>query len=125
MRYDDFIDAVSGRMGVAVDKAEDLTYATLRTLAERITGGEARDLAAQLPRPLRDLLIPSAEPAEAFDLGEFIRRVSERAGVNAAEAAAGTQAVFATLRKAVTGGEFHDILTQLPTEFREALTTPA
>jgi uncharacterized protein (DUF2267 family) len=123
MRYDEFIDAVSDRIGVPVGEAESLTYATLTTLAERITGGEARDLASQLPRPLRDLLLPSPEAAERFDLDEFIRRVSDRAGVGAAEATAGMRAVFATLRKAVTGGEFDDIMTQLPAEFREAVGT--
>jgi len=123
MRYDEFIDAVSDRMGVSMDEAENVTYATLTTLSERITGGEARDLASQLPRPLRELLRPTVEPAEAFDLDEFVHRVSKRAGVNAAEAAVGMRAVFATLRKAVTGGEFDDIMSQLPAEFRDALDT--
>jgi uncharacterized protein (DUF2267 family) len=123
MRYDAFIDAVSDRMGVSVDEAEILTHATLTTLAERITGGEARDLASQLPRPLRHVLLPTTESAEVFDLDDFIRRVSKRADVNAAEAAEGTRAVFATLRKAVTGGEFDDVMSQLPAEFRDALGT--
>ncbi|HEX2771135.1 MAG TPA: DUF2267 domain-containing protein [Micromonosporaceae bacterium] len=48
-----FYEEVVERAGVSADLAERLTEATLRPFAERITGGEAEDLAARMPDGLR------------------------------------------------------------------------
>ncbi len=117
MRYEQFMERVSTQAMVPEDDAAILTYATLETLAERITGGEAKDLAAQLPKALQEPLMPTIEPAERFGFDEFVRRVAIRGGVDVDLAADGVQAVFATLREAVTGGEFDDVMSQLPKEF--------
>ncbi|MEU4337086.1 DUF2267 domain-containing protein [Micromonospora lupini] len=45
---------------------------------------------------------------------EFLRRVGQRAGVDPATARAGTGAVFATLREAVTVREFREMVARLP-----------
>ncbi|HEX2772493.1 MAG TPA: DUF2267 domain-containing protein [Micromonosporaceae bacterium] len=119
MNYETFIDRVAQRAGVSSDQAVILTRATLETLADRLTAGEALDLAAQLPKRLQMPLRPREETAERFSLAECIRRVGERAGVDEAAAANGVRAVFATLRQAVTGGEFEDLLAQLPSDFAE------
>lgn len=119
MNYETFIDKVAERAGVQSEQALILTRATLQTVADRLTAGEALDLAAQLPKPLQMPLRPSRETAERFSLAEFTRRVAERAGVDEAAAANGIRAVFATLREAVTSGEFDDLLAQLPSDFAE------
>jgi uncharacterized protein (DUF2267 family) len=118
LQYDDFIAKVAQRGDIAVEAAEALTAATLRTLAERITRGEAEDLAAQLPKELKPYLTKAEEPAEAFGLEEFIRRVAERSGMDPDRALAAEGAVFATLREAVTSGELDDIASQLPYDLR-------
>lgn len=123
MDYATFEQLVSERAGVPPDRAATLTEATLETLSERITGGEARDLAAQLPKPAQDWLTGSPEPAERFDLTEFIRRVAERAEVPPDEAREATRAVLRTLREAVTAGEFDDVMSQLPKEFGEFMAS--
>ncbi len=122
MKYDEFIEAVSQRANIPPDEAVVLTRAALETLSERISGGEARDLAGQLPRVLQAALLPSNEPAEQFRIEEFIRRVSERAVIETPLAWEGARAVVTTLRDAVSGGEFDDVITQLPKDFRELLT---
>lgn len=119
MNDETFIDKVAQRAGVPSDQAVILARATLETLADRLTAGEALDLAAQLPKPLQVPLRPRQETAERFPLAEFTRRVGERAGVDEAAAVNGVRAVFATLREAVTGGEFEDLLAQLPADFAE------
>jgi len=58
-------------------------------------------------------------PAESFGLEEFIRRVSDRAHVPSEQAREGARAVFAILHEAVSGGEFRDVMSQLPSEFTE------
>lgn len=120
MNYVEFIERAGERARVSPDRAADFASATLRTLAERLTGGEARDLAAQLPKPLQPALQKRGESAEAFQLDQFVRRVSERTGMaDPARARDVVQAVLVTLREAVTGGEFDDVMAQLPKEFRE------
>lgn len=118
MRYEEFISSVAERSGLFEGDAVALTRATLATLAERISGGEARDLATQLPSPLQDALLPTEEEAEAFSFDEFVNRVAERSGRDREAAEAAVDAVMVTLRDAVTPGEFDDVLSQLPTEFQ-------
>ena len=118
MKYDEFIARVAENAGVSHAEADKLTWATLGTLAERISGGEARDLAAQLPLPLQDALLPAREEAEGFSFKEFVRRTAERAGTDASVAETAVDAVLVTLRDAVTPGEFDDVLSQLPQDFK-------
>jgi uncharacterized protein (DUF2267 family) len=120
MDYPTFIKTEAEKAGLPKDQAEQLARATLETLADRITPGEADDLAAQLPEPLKEpLLRPPDQPAEAFGVEEFIRRVSERAHVDPETARTGAVAVLDTVREAVTPGEFDDVTAQLPQEYRE------
>jgi uncharacterized protein (DUF2267 family) len=74
-----------------------------------------------------------------MDRDQFMDRVRKRAGVPASRrldgmplteeemaetfdaARAGVRAVFRTLREAVTGDEFEDVLTQLPREYTALL----
>lgn len=123
MKFDQFIDLVAQRSNLDQVRARVLTDATLQTLSERITGGEARDLAAQLPKELKASLEFSQEPAEAFSVDEFVRRVAERAGLDENAARDGARVVMVTIREAVTGGEWDDITSQLPGEYSE-LTGP-
>jgi uncharacterized protein (DUF2267 family) len=127
MNYDTFVDLVQQRARVPAEKAVDLTRATLETLAERITGGEALDLAAQLPMPLASLLDKSTEAVDRFGADEFVRRVEERAAIDEQTARNGIRVVLVTLREAVTGGEFDEVMSQLPDEFEDLfspLATP-
>ncbi|MEN3343474.1 MAG: hypothetical protein V7635_50 [Arthrobacter sp.] len=123
MQFDQFADLVAQRSNLDRDRARALTDATLKTLSERITGGEARDLAAQLPKELKASLESAQEPAEAFSVDEFVRRVAERTGLDENAARDGARAVMVTIREAVAGGEWDDITSQLPTEYSE-LTGP-
>jgi uncharacterized protein (DUF2267 family) len=116
VKYEEFIDAVADRTALPRDEAEALTRATLRVLAERLSGGEADDLRAQLPKQLQLDLLSPREEAEALDADEFARRVSQRSGLTVADAGAG---VLATIRDAVSPGEFQDVLSQLGREFAE------
>jgi uncharacterized protein (DUF2267 family) len=115
----EFLESVTVRGRLSPQQAERLTEATLTVLADRISAGEAEDLAAQLPKGVRDWLVSKEEPAQKFDLEEFIRRVSERTAVDLDTATRAAWAVLSTIRRAVTTGEFEDMLAQLPKEFGE------
>lgn len=119
MDYATFTRTTAERAGLSEEAAERIEHATLRTLADRVSGGEAEDLAAQLPAPLQDDLRAPREEAEAFGVDEFVRRIAERGDVGPDQARIGAAAVLVTVREAVTPGEFDDVLSQLPQEYRE------
>jgi uncharacterized protein (DUF2267 family) len=119
MDYETFTRTAAQRAGMPEGTVERVERATLQTLADRITGGEAQDLASQLPGPLQDSLRPPQDDAEAFGVEEFLRRVAERGEVGRDEARSGAAAVLTTVREAVSAGEFEDVLSQLPQEYRE------
>ncbi|MEV4658610.1 DUF2267 domain-containing protein [Micromonospora sp. NPDC049301] len=118
MRFPRFIDAVSRRSGLSTEQAAVVARAVLQTMAERVTGRPADDLAGQLPDELDGYLGgtdgAAGGPPAAAGPAEFLRRVGARAGVDEATARVGTGAVFATLREAVTVREFQDMVAQLP-----------
>ena len=117
MQYDELIALVAERTGLFDGEAADLTRATLATLAERLSGDEVRELAARLPSPLHDALLPTGEEAEAFSFDEFVNRVAERTRSKSIVSETAVEAVMATLRDAVTPDEFDDILGELPKDF--------
>jgi uncharacterized protein (DUF2267 family) len=121
MKYDEFIALVAERMGLFQGEAVALIHATLATLSERISGGEARDLAAQLPGPMQDDLVPTNEQAESFSFDEFVRRVAERCRRDPVTSKKAVEAVLMTLREAVTPGEFDDVMSQLPKDFHRSV----
>lgn len=127
MQEEEFVSTVQRRANIeADDDAYAATTATLRTLGERITRGEAEDIASQLPATLEDALTdPNDErpEAEEFPVDEFVERVEERERDRVEEATIDgglhAQAVTTTLGEAVSGSELDDAREQLPEEFEE------
>jgi uncharacterized protein (DUF2267 family) len=117
-RYERFITTIQQRAGISWEKAEHAARATLRTLAERISAGEARDLAADLPTPLREWLLAAGQgDAERFGLNEFVRRVAEREQVDTETAERHARAVLVALGRLVRGDEIADLVAELPNEY--------
>ncbi|MEU5525205.1 DUF2267 domain-containing protein [Streptomyces sp. NPDC093250] len=125
MEYDTFLAKAAERAGVSPDVAQTLTRATFEVLADRISGGEAEDLAEPLPEPLKSWLRTDEELAKGYGAHSFVRRVADRAEVPRELAEAGIRAVLATLREAVGDQEFRDATAQLPEEYDVLLATPA
>ncbi len=91
MKHDEFIGQVQHRARLGSrGAAERATRATLETLAERLVGGEAKDLASQLPQGIAEYLRgPLAGVGEHFSLDDFFWRVGLREGVDILERAPG------------------------------------
>ncbi|HEX5534499.1 MAG TPA: DUF2267 domain-containing protein [Actinomycetales bacterium] len=126
MNYTDFIGAVAEKARIPSAEAESITRATLETLTDRVTAGQADGLAEQLPRELRQHLHKTttgndAQFAESFGLDQFIRRVTSRAGMNEAMANDGTRAALATIGETVSSEELGRLLSQMPKEFQEII----
>ena len=121
MRYDEFIGQVQHRALLSSRaEAERATRATLETLAERLVGGEAHDLAAQLPPELaRNLQLPDAGIGAKLTLDEFFELVREREGVDLEDATLHARVVIGVLTEAVSQGEIKDVRVQLPAAFAQ------
>lgn len=119
MKHDEFIGQVQhhARLSSRGD-AEVATRATLTTLAERLSGGEANDLASQLPRGIAESLRTEfAGAGMRFPVEEFFERVSQREGVDVPRAIYHARAVIAVLSEAVSPGEMADVRAQLPSDY--------
>ncbi|MGC5021330.1 DUF2267 domain-containing protein [Micromonospora sp. DT47] len=121
MNHAEFLEAVAKRAELPPAEAANVIRATLKTLTERISGGEARDLAAQLPEEFRGHLHKEVDFAERLDLAEFLNEVRARAGVDAPRAADGARAVLTTVRDAVSAEESDDLESELPKQIRQLL----
>lgn len=107
---------------VSRDETQELTQTTLAALAERLSAGQARDLAAWLPAPLRPHLQAASEPAEPFDSRVLIRQVMDVRHLDSASAERQVRAVLAALREQVPKAEMSDTLQQLPRELGQLFT---
>lgn len=117
MQYDEFVGKVHNRARMASrGEAVRAIQATLETLAERIAGVEAEDLAAQLPPELGTFL-QDVEKTERFSVDDFFERVADKESVDVPDAAHHARAVMAILQEAVTTGQVEDIRAQLPDNY--------
>lgn len=125
MDYQGFITTVEREAHIADDEeAGRAACLTLHTLAQRISAGEAEDLAGLLPDELRSCLAPEGPP-ERFHVDEFIHRIETRLGVDEETAERTAQAVLAALLAAVGRDEFDDMRAQLPNDFGPLLDAAA
>ncbi|MET7383649.1 MULTISPECIES: DUF2267 domain-containing protein [unclassified Streptomyces] len=120
MEEREFVQAVSERTGLSRQESADLTRATLETLAHRLSGGEDRALALELPEGLAESVRRGATSAiEAFSYAETVRRVAERNMLKKSEADSGVRAVLVTLRDAISEKEFGNLMSQLGSDFSQ------
>jgi uncharacterized protein (DUF2267 family) len=112
-----FARAVAERSRLSREESADITRAVLEGLAEQLSEGEARRLAIGLP------VVPEQAPrrrrkgAHPVKLHDFVRQLSERAGLAEDDARAGTGAVLTVLREVLSEEEYRHLMSQLPAEY--------
>lgn len=120
MRHDEFLKTVSEKGGPSDrEQADQLVKVVLEDLGKRLKGGEASDLAAQLPEELKAPLTSQSETETLDDVDDFLRRVAGQLGedLGTEDALPQVRAVFSTLADSVSEGEIKDLRSQLPTGF--------
>lgn len=125
MKHPEMVSAVQDTARIDTrEEAERAVRATLRVLGQRLAGGEASDLAAQLPPDLAREL-PEEGPGERFDLDEFYARVARNEGdpTDVRCARRHARAVAAALRTSLGGRQFEHVAVQLPSEYDDLLQT--
>jgi uncharacterized protein (DUF2267 family) len=117
-----FITMVEQRSGLDRESALTAARAVLDAFLSRLSGGEARDLAAALPpdlvRPVH--VLPDRRP-EPYDLDGFLSRIAEAEGVDGATARAHADAVVTALRVVAGPAEFAQAVAQLPADYQDLL----
>ena len=117
MNFHEFIGQVQNRAHMATTgEAVSAIRATLQTLGERLYGGEAGNLAAQLPEEIGAYL-KMGDGSENFSLNEFFNRVTKREKVDPPDAVYHARVVLEIVGEAVTPGELNNVRAQLPGEY--------
>ena len=117
MNYKAFVGEVQHRLEYAqFGQAVRACRAVLTTLGERLQEGEATDLASPLPMEIDHYLI-AADHGQRFDYQAFLERVSEREGVDKADANYHAQEVLAIVASVVPAGNLEKVRAQLPDDF--------
>jgi uncharacterized protein (DUF2267 family) len=119
--------SIAQRTGLSREESADVTRAVLEGIATQLSDGEVRHLVVDLPAPLAaEFQAPKRRRSEAHPVPalDFIRQVSERTGLKAEDARAGTSAVLGTLRETLGEEDYRHLLGQLPADYT-ALGQPA
>jgi uncharacterized protein (DUF2267 family) len=119
VKYDELVERVQDRAGIAErEEAEGTVIEVLQELCDRLSGKEAGDLLAQLPRELQRAVIVSPAPLP-IDHDAFIANIARELGVSEDDARKRIRAVVSTLREAVSWGEFQDVLEELDPQYAD------
>ena len=119
-----FVTIVQREARASHDDADRAARATLQTLGERLSNGEAHELARHLPLELATLL-EGGRTAPAFDADEFVRRVAERENTAPATAAHHARSVAVALGQTLSADELADLASELPPDLSELLNVTA
>jgi uncharacterized protein (DUF2267 family) len=104
--------------------------AVLCRLEQRLTAEEARDLEAQLPQKVQEILTECHRPqgtagVHKYTRDEFIAAVAADLGLEERAAEAAVRAVFTAVRAWISEGEAADVAAQLPKDLEPLWAQPA
>jgi len=128
MDYRTFIRDIAHAVRCDERRAEGLAVAVLQELRNRLTHEEVKDVAAQLPRQLKQVWLEGESehrPFEKIHKAELIGRVRRRCSLpDDTEAERAVRAVFAELKRLLGSpsgreGEAWDVYSQLPKDLKE------
>ncbi len=115
MECADLLQQVQTAAALDRTAAERVTWATVATLAERMSHNELAQLGARLPNELQAALRAGSPTCQPFGADEFVGRVAERVGVDPHAAWTQVRAVLGTLEREVA--EMEAVRQRLPREF--------
>jgi uncharacterized protein (DUF2267 family) len=120
---EEFLRRVQTRADLSYADARQATDAVLSILGDRISGGEAHDLAAALPKEIASSLASKAteQEAEGFSADEFYARVGTELGTSQEKAHRITQAVLSVIADSITRDERKDTQAQVPSSLKPLL----
>lgn len=122
--YKAFLKHLCDRGGMSPSVAEKAAVSVLCAIEQRILGEEARDMEAQLPRKLLELLNrcerhESGPPPRKFGRVEMLQMVSEDLSLNPEAVEPVIRAVLDAIRDQISEGEVEQVMRQLPHDLRD------
>lgn len=123
MNYDEFVRTVQAQSDLQTEAAvAAAAESILSVLSERLSHGQAEDLATELPDNLAAAVTQSDGNADEFDADEFIERVrhreEEHAELDGNDAPTHVRSVLVGLTESADDDRWDDTLAQLPEDFR-------
>ncbi|MBX5482242.1 MAG: DUF2267 domain-containing protein [Myxococcaceae bacterium] len=123
-------DLVSTGAFGSVEEAVRAAGVVLTLLEQRLTGEEARDLNAQLPIKLQEIISEARKPLQGRSVAkihrdEFVSAVAGALGVDEQRAETMIRNVFLTVRAHISEGEAKDVASQLPLDLKPMWSEPA
>jgi uncharacterized protein (DUF2267 family) len=115
MDYAELLEQVQAAAALDRATAEQVSLATVVTLAERMRHDELVRLGARLPDQLQAAVRGGSPAWQPFGADEFVRRVAQRIGVEPQAAWTQVRAVLGTLEREVAGME--EVRQRLPRDF--------
>lgn len=116
MNYDRFLEIVRQEAGIEPERAEHVSCSILNLLAQRISNGEAEDLARRLPEPLRPCTDHHG-PRATFRADELLQRIEQELPSDRTTAERAARAVLAAVWVCVGSKEYADLRAELPDDF--------
>jgi uncharacterized protein (DUF2267 family) len=117
MEYEEIVAVVrQASGGIGSEAADRALQATLQTLAERLSRGEARHIVPELPAELKPWIYTETD-AEAFDIDEFLVKVAKREETDVETALRHARAVFFALGDALSAEAVAHLAASLPQTF--------
>jgi uncharacterized protein (DUF2267 family) len=117
MEFDQFVGKVQQKARLSSGgEAVQAIRATLVTLGERLPGGAAENLAAQLPREI-GFYLTKPDTSDSFDLDEFLTRVAEKEAIDKPDSVYHARAVIEVLQEAVAPQALNKVKSNLPDDF--------
>ena len=115
MDYAELLQQVQAAAALDRDTAERVLWATMVTLAERLSRQELAQLRGRLPDELQAVMAAGSPTCRPFDADEFVGRVAERVGAQPQAAWTQVRAVLGSLDREVA--EMEALRHRLPREF--------
>jgi len=104
-------------------RAPEAAGAVLCLLSLRLSGGEAQDMAGNLPPTLREIVQPCAarrgERPDTYSRAEFIEALAQDLNLTAEQAGAVSRAVFSAVQAELPVDEVTSVEGQLPSDLKE------
>lgn len=121
--YTAFIKKLCERGGMAPHVAEQAAISVLCAIEQRIFGEEARDMEAQLPQKLVQLLHRcerhEGAPPKKFGRAEMLNMVGEDLSLKPEAVEPVIRAVFSAIQDQISEGEAEQVMGQLPHDIRD------
>lgn len=127
--YKKFLNDLAAVGNMDMELAECAAVSVLCAFERRVYGEEAKDLEAQLPVKLRELLktcaLHEGKPAQKYGRQELLSMVADDLKMDVGKVEPIVRAVTLAVRDQISEGEAEDFINMLPGDLKELWTLPS